>query len=78
MIETFPMDTPICLDEDPQNQMNSKKNFHLFNKIALTERISRRTSDKFFLLDYAKCKKLLNKLNKEEQYDEQKDLLKGI
>lgn len=78
ILSTFPKDTPICLDEDPSNQVNSKKNFQMFNDIVLSERISRRTNDYLYLLDYDKCKKLLTKIEKEENYDERKDILEGI
>lgn len=78
VLNTFPKDTPICLDEDPSNQVNSKKNFQMFNDIVLSERLSRRTNDYLYLLDYDKCKKLLNKIEKEETFDERKDILDGI
>lgn len=78
VLNTFPKDTPICLDEDPSNQVNSKKNFQMFNDIVLSERLSRRTNDYLYLLDYDKCKKLLNKIGKEETFDERKDILDGI
>jgi predicted NACHT family NTPase len=78
VLNNFPKDTPICLDEDPSNQVNSKKNFQMFNDIVLTERLSRRTNDYLYLLDYDKCKKLLRKIEKEETFDERKDILDGI
>jgi len=69
--------TAICLDENPLNEINSIKNFELFNNILLKERINKKSSN-MQLLDYEKCKKLLKKIELEDAFDERKDNLDGI
>ncbi|WP_427875427.1 NACHT domain-containing protein [Flavobacterium sp. MMS24-S5] len=77
-LESLPKDVALCLDDNPLNIINSPEYFQLFNNGIIAERLARKNNHNLYLLDYDKSKKLLNKIELEESFDERKDNLDGI
>lgn len=70
-------DTPLVLDENPQNRANTSENFEKLNQMVLGYRYRSRTAAKLYLLDYNKCIKLKKTILKEIE-NKKNDTLEGI
>lgn len=70
-------EAPLVLNDDPNNIVNSIELFDKINKLVLSYRFRSRTSDKTYLLDYNKCVKLKNIIEKEIS-EKRNDTLEGI
>lgn len=70
-------ETPLILDDNPDNIANQLDLFEKVNKIVMSYRYSSRTSAKLYLLDYNKCIKLKETIEKEIKA-KKNDALDGI
>ncbi len=73
----FPKDTPILINDNPDNIMNTEKYFDVFNSTLAHDGYIFGFSNKG-LLDYDKCKRMKTKIEEEMIADSQNDVLNGI
>lgn len=70
-------ETPLILDDNPDNIANQSDLFEKVNKLVMSYRYRSRTSAKLYLLDYNKCVKLKATIEKEIKA-KKNDTLEGI
>ncbi|WP_316786480.1 NACHT domain-containing protein [Pedobacter frigiditerrae] len=77
IVKNLPKNKAICFDDDINNPINVKEIFDVITDVALSQGFMTRPYENH-ILDYEKCKVLLDKIEKENAIDEQKDTLAGI
>lgn len=70
-------ETPLILNDNPENIVNKVELFEKVNKLVMSYRYKSRTSSELYLLDYNKCLKLKATIEKEIK-SKKNDSLEGI